>query len=267
MPSRLHKFVSIAILIFLVIGLHYFGCLNWLENFLRSIVSPLSKKVYSLEISINGQGEKFNSVDDLERAYQSAMEALLSERSENVKQQLLEQENVELRAQLKFVQAKKINSIGAEVIGKNIDPVGNTLIINRGKESGVILGDPVIVGDGIIIGKIARVEENLSIIRLINDNQSKIAATVMNKDKNLGIIEGGYGISVQMNYIPQNETINVGEIVVTSGLEADILRGLLIGTIEAVEKEAYQPFQKAMVKPFVNLDKIRLVSVILSTMQ
>lgn len=254
-------------LVFLIIGLHYLGYLNWLENFLRKLVSPVSQGIYSLEIAVNGEVEKFDSVDDLKKAYQSAVEAILSERSKSVKQQLLEDDVAELRTQLKFIQEKKIATMGAEVIGKNIDPIGNTLIINRGKESGIASGDPVIVGEGIIIGKIARVEENLSIVRLLNDNQSKIAATIINQDKSLGIIEGGYGISVQMNYIPQNEVINVGETVVTSGLEGNISRGLLIGTIEAVKKEAYQPFQKAMVKPFVNLDKIRLVSVILNNPQ
>lgn len=264
MPAKFRTFISITTLVFLVIGLHYLGYLNWLENFLRSLVSPVSQKIYSLEVAINGQTENFNSVEDLKKAYQSSMAELLTERSENVKQQLLEEENAELKTQLKFVQAKKVTSVGAEVIGKNIDPVGNTLVINRGRESGIAPEDPVIVGEGIVVGKIARVEANLSVVRLLNDNQSKVAATIMNQDKSLGIIEGGYGISVQMNYIPQNETVNVGDVVVTSGLEGNILRGLMVGTIEAVEKEAYQPFQKAMVKPFVNLDKIRLVSVILN---
>jgi len=51
---------------------------------------------------------------------------------------------------------------------------------------------------------------------------------------------------------------------VTSGLEKGIPQGLLIGTVEAIEKEAYQPFQKAILNPLANLDKITLVSVLIN---
>jgi rod shape-determining protein MreC len=65
-----------------------------------------------------------------------------------------------------------------------------------------------------------------------------------------------------MNYIPQNEIIKVGDMVITSGLEENVPSGLLIGVIEAVEKEAYQPFQKAVITPSVDLTKIKQVLVI-----
>ena len=264
MSSKRRTLFSISILIFFVILLHYVGALGWLENLLRKITSPLSGEVYSLSVAIGGEEEKFASVEDLKMAYRSAVENLLSNRAVDARLQLLEQENQELRTQLNFIQAKKFKSIGADVIGKNIDPVGNTLIINRGTESGIIIDSAVVTGEGILVGKVVKIDKGVSIVRLINDNQSKIAATVLNQEKSLGVVEGGYGISVQMNYIPQNETINVGETIITSGLEGNVPRGLLIGTIEAVEKEAHQPFQKAMIKPFASLEKIRQVSIILS---
>ena len=54
----------------------------------------------------------------------------------------------------------------------------------------------------------------------------------------------------------------MNDSVVTSGLESGIPRGLLIGKVEAVEKEAYQPFQKAVLTSLINLEKISLVSII-----
>jgi rod shape-determining protein MreC len=68
-----------------------------------------------------------------------------------------------------------------------------------------------------------------------------------------------------MTFIPQNETITPGDVIVTSGLEPLIPRGLTIGTIEAVEKEAYQPFQKAVLTPLASLNKLRVVSVLLTS--
>lgn len=251
MRSKRKTFFSILVLIILVIVSHFFGLLNPLENFLRDIVSPGSNLMYGLSVKMGGEENK-------------CADELLKNKTAETALQLAQEENNELRAQSRFLKKQKWQTVGADVTGKNIDTLGNTLIINRGSRDGVKENDPVIIHDGILIGKIARVEEKISVIRLINDNQSKFAATIMNTDRSLGLIEGGYGISVQMNYIPQNETINIGETIITSGLEDNVPRGLLIGAIETVEKEAYQPFQKAIVKPLADLNKINLVSVIIS---
>jgi len=181
---------------------------------------------------------------------------------EAARQKLLEEENQELRAQLNFLQSRAYQSIGADVIGKSVDPLRQTRWINRGAVHGVALGQPVVVQAGVLAGKIIQVEETAALVQLLTDHQSRVAATVANRDQSLGIIEGGYGISIRLNFIPQHETVPVGEMVVTSGLEPEIPRGLVIGTIEAVEKEAYQPFQQASVTPLIKGGKIRVVSVI-----
>ena len=166
---------------------------------------------------------------------------------------------------MSFIQESNYNSIGAIVIGKSIEPSRNSIIINRGKVDGIKIGYPVISDSGVLVGKIIRVEEKISIVELINDQQSKVAATVMNNERSIGIVEGGYGLSIQMNFIPQNEFIPTGETIVTSGLEKNIPYGLLIGTVEAVEKEAYQPFQRAIISPIINLERIKIVSVLINT--
>lgn len=251
MRSKRKTFFSILVLIVLVIICHFFGLLNSMENLLRDIVSPGSNLLYGLSMKINAQDDK-------------CFDELLKTKITETTLQLVKEENDELRAQSRFLQKQKWQTVGADVTGKNIDTLGNTLIINRGARDGIKENNPVIIHDGILVGKIARVEEKISVIRLINDNQSKFAATIINNDKSLGLIEGGYGISVQMNFIPQNESVNIGETIITSGLEDEVPRGLLVGIIETVEKEAYQPFQKAIVKPLADLNKINLVSVIIS---
>ncbi len=242
-------FLSISFIILIVIVSHYLGWLKPMEYFLRALVKPSTQAIYSLSIKVNGGEEKFDSCEDLRQI-------------DKVQLKLLTDENTELRKQLNFVKTSAFKTIGADVIGKNIDPLGNTLIINRGGNDGIEINDPAIVNNGLLVGKIVKIEKDISIVRLINDNQSKIAAKVVNNDHSLGLVEGGYGISVRLDYVPQNETINNGDIIVTSGLEEKMPAGLLIGTIEAIEKEAYQPFQRAILTPFANLEKILKISVI-----
>ena len=91
------------------------------------------------------------------------------------------------------------------ILGQNSDSAEKMVIIDVGNEAGIKLGQPVVAGDGILVGTIAKIEKDIAMVRLINDNQSKIAATILNRDGSLGIVEGSYGLSVRMNFIPRNE--------------------------------------------------------------
>ncbi len=183
--------------------------------------------------------------------------------TEDTKIRVLEEENSSLREQLKFFAGTQ-KHVGADVIGRDLDPLGTTIIINQGARAGIELNRPVIVGNGLLIGKIARVNETTSVVRLLSDFESSVGATVANREKSLGVVEGGFGLAVRLDLIPQNEVIKPGDAVITSGLEAEIPRGLMIGTVEVIEKKPQEPFQQAVLKPAADLHSINAVSVILS---
>ncbi len=262
--SRTKKVIGISSVIIVVILLHIFGALTPVENLFRRILTPGSKALYQWSITLGGTEQSFDSVEALQAAYTDAQEELIERDIQEAELFSLRNENEQLREQLSFFASSSVTHIGAEVIGKNIEPLGSTLVIDRGVQDGIQIGHPVIVRGGILIGTIVQSYDDSAVVKLLNDNQSKVAATITNRDKSIGLIEGGYGISIRMNFIPQNEQIFVGDLVITSGLTEAIPKGLLIGKIETVEKEAYQPFQEAIVTPAVDLNKIDLVSVILS---
>lgn len=259
---RLKTFLSISSILLITILFHFLGFILPIENFLRSIIEPNSKILYNVSIKIRDQGLPFASADEFLNSYNTLKTENESNKQKAVQYDILREENFQLRKQLNFFTSTTFSHVGAEVIGKNIEPLANTLVLSRGMKDGVEVGNPVVALDGILIGKIFRVENDISIARLINDHQSKVAATVMNMSKSIGLVEGGYGISVRMNFVPQNELIAPGDTVITSGLEKEVPRGLIIGTVQTVEKEAYQPFQKAVLTPGVELDKVFVVSII-----
>jgi rod shape-determining protein MreC len=178
---------------------------------------------------------------------------------------LILQENDELRQQLKYSRTVNFTTVGGDVIVRNEQGSNGSLIINKGATDGISAGDPVIVDNGLLVGKISHVELRSAIVQLLTDNKSKIAATVMNNQKSIGVVEGGYEISVQMNLIPQHELVSIGDMIITSGLETQIPRGLLIGRVEAIKKEIYQPFQQAVLTPLAPLESLTTVLVITHT--
>jgi len=215
-------------------------------------------------VQIKDNYEFFKNKEQFFNAYRSA-QLSLQQRDENEAQlKLLLDENETLKQQLGFKEKNKRNSILATVIGNNLEGTEKTIIIDRGEKEGIKIGDPAIVDEGILVGEVVKVENDISIVRLLSDNQSKIAATIINKEKSLGVVEGGYGLSVKMNFIPRNEAVQIGDLVVTSGLEENIPRGLLIGKVAAIENEAYQPFQQAVLTPSSDYDRFVYLSIILS---
>lgn len=177
---------------------------------------------------------------------------------------LLTTENNELRKLLDFKKTQPQKLATANVISKEINNAGQLVIIDQGETSGIRVGDPVVIQNGILIGKIITTQSGSSVVRLITDNQSKVAVTILGQNQTIGVLEGGFGISLTIKFIPRNESVTVGTIVVSSGQEERMPRGLLLGTISAVENEAYQPFQQAILTPAANLTKLQTVGVLTS---
>lgn len=258
------NYFFLGFIFILLVFFHYLGWLNPIEYGARFLLIPVATKINQWRIaSQNSYNYFFN-----QRVMAEEHDKCLSKNQDfavaDAQLKNLEKENSELRKQLNFFHRRNFTAVTADVVGQNSDIVERMVIINVGETAGIKLGQPVISGDGILVGTIAKVEKSISMVRLINDNQSKIAATILNKDGSLGVVEGGYGLSVRMNFIPRNETVLIGDKIITSGLEQAIPRGLLIGEVAVAENESYQPFQQAVLITAIELSKLTIVSVLIS---
>ena len=262
---KTRNYLFLAFILILITSFHYLGWLNFIERSARALIIPISTKITHWRVSSQDFfGSYFSNKDILVDSYNKCLVKNQGIEISDVKMRDLEQENNELRKQLGFFHRRNFTHVTADVVGLNTDNVEKMIIINAGEKDGLKNDQPVIAGDGIIVGTIAKVEKDIAMVRLINDNQSKIAATLLNKDSSLGVVEGGYGLSIKMNFIPRNEVVLVGDKVITSGLEENIPRGLLIGEVSVAENEAYQPFQQAVLTPAIDLSKLFIVSVLIS---
>lgn len=264
MTTRKKTLVYFIIIIILVVILNFFGLLN---PFKRA-VSFLAQNTVG---RINVFGEYFEYKKELNKEKidlildnQRLEESLLQNHVDKTQLTLLEEENKNLRDQLLFFQRSSNLHVGATVIGRTVDPLGTIITIDKGSTDNIFIGNPVIISSGILIGEIISTLPETSMVRLINDNNSKIGAMIMNGEKSIGLVEGGYGLGVHMNFIPQNEVVVPGDIIVTSGLTEGMPRGLIIGKVEVIEKQPHEPFQQAILNPLADLSHLTAVSVITS---
>jgi len=171
-------------------------------------------------------------------------------RAENAALRGLRTENDELRAALDFRTDGKDDLVTARVIARTSDDIFHGLVIDRGEEDGVRAGQPVVAGDGVIVGKVRSVRARTASVMLLTDTKSRLAITVHDETGTVGVLEGERGLGMRVTLIPASAKIAPGDPVTTSGLEPGVRRGLVIGTVDQVIKNAQDPFQSATVVPF-----------------
>lgn len=173
----------------------------------------------------------------------------------------LKKENEDLRKQLELLPKKKYSIITADVIGHSSDGAREVLIINRGLKDGIREEMPVVVNEGVIVGKIDKAEEFTSNLVLVTDVEFKLAAGIPGTTAQ-GLVRGARGLDVVIEDIPRDVSLNIGDKVVTTGLDGIFPPDLLIGTVRTVEAPGNEIFQSANLSPAVDPRKLRIVGVI-----
>jgi len=163
----------------------------------------------------------------------------------------LEKENKMLREALGLGLRNEFRLELAEIIGKDADR--NSIIIDKGLESGISEGLFVITSQKVLVGKIEEVHQNYSRVLLIFDKESFFEAKISGGGAS-GLIKGLGGSRVLFDLIPKDKEIKEGDLIVSGKF--------LIGSVKKVEKIDVNPFQKAEISPLLdisNLDGIFIV--------
>lgn len=182
---------------------------------------------------------------------------------------LLEAENQQLKAEnkklsniLKLKENIKLKNIKcyASVIGANNDGFIHYYLIDKGEKDGVEVGDGVIA-DGYVLGRIINIYDTVSKVQLLTDEKSSIS--VKNERTNVvGILSGkGYNQCL-INYVPKEEDMAVGDIIVTSSLGKSFPEGIKVGIITEVNRKVDTLSMLIKMKPFVNVFTISEVAII-----
>lgn len=227
---------------------------------LRPII-PLQRAIGHLITQGSGLLQAVREWGSLEARNRELEELVDRLMSENVRLREAEIENVTLRQQLDFKQANpSYKLLAAEVIGQ--DPSGflHYLIIDRGTEDGVAEGMPVATAAG-LVGRISEVYSHSAKVLLITDASSSVNALIQSS-RATGVVQGGMGHGLVMRYIQQGERVDVGDMVLTSGLGGNFPKRLVIGQVTAVKQQDIEMFQEVEVRPAVDFSRLEMLIVI-----
>lgn len=181
---------------------------------------------------------------------------------ENARLRSTAQEAEELRTLIDYQTRSRTELVAAAVIGRPTDIGTDALLIDRGSDDGIASGMAVIAGDGFYLGVVRSTGPTTAVVLLATDSRHRVAGMLQNGTRTVGAIEGGRGLGMAMRFIPQDERMDVGQLVITSGLDPAIPRGLIIGRVERITHAPQEPFQTAVVSPMVAADRQSVIAII-----
>jgi rod shape-determining protein MreC len=242
--------------------LHVTGLLLPVETLVRASLAPLSTGATSIG---TGLSQKFTRDLTAEqcREHASDLETRLSGVSvDYVRLKALEEENEVLRKTLGYLQKQGYDAVMGRVISRSGVPEKSVIMIDRGTNDGLENGMAVIVGDGIFIGKITGIQERTATVTLLSDEQSRVAIAKAGQRKLIGLAEGRGNWTAVATLIPQQESLEPNDVLVTSGTEGKIPPNLVVGLVNKIEGEPTDPFKNAAIELLAPLEYVEVVAVL-----
>ncbi len=186
---------------------------------------------------------------------------------------LLEQEIIGLREQvtetgilaalLDFARSQpESRYLAGRVIGRDVSPFLRSIWIGVGSDDGVSHGMPVVTNQG-LVGRVVEIFPTVSRVQLITDPQSKVNVRLQDSRAE-GSLEAELSGELHVEMISQEKTINLDELVLTSGLGGNYPSDIPIGQVLSIHKRDYELFQEATVQSSVDFFNLEIVLVITS---
>lgn len=150
--------------------------------------------------------------------------------------------------------------IAATVIGREISPFMQYIIIDRGTNHGLRYGMPVVTQQG-LVGRIDAVIAGAARVKLITDSTSVVNIRL----KSAGIeaqLTGSLTGDVSLDMIPLDINVEPGDVILTSGLGGNFPANVFVGQVLSTQRDANELFQTASVQPIVPFDSISAVLVV-----
>ena len=163
-----------------------------------------------------------------------------------------------LEVLLQFKQQVPSETIPARVISSGGGDNAKMVVIDRGREAGLAPDMPVITPDG-IVGKVLRVFPFASQVLLVTDGNSGVA-TLLESSRLHGILKGQNKALGTLAYVLNDEKVEIGEKLFTSGEDQIYPKGLPVGVV--VEARPGAAFQEIQVQPFAKINRLEEVLVI-----
>lgn len=256
-PSlQIRLILAIVLALGVIIADSRLGMFSQIRTYMDTAVSPF----YFISNGPRELLDKFSQMlatrDQLGRENRALHQELLLKNSELLMLGQYKQENARLRELLGSPLRQDEQKMVTQVISRANDPYSDQVVIDKGSLNGVYEGQPVISDKG-VVGQVVAVAKMTSRVLLICDTSHALPIQVLRND--IRVIAAGNGCSddLQLEHLPANIDIRVGDVLVTSGLGGRFPEGYPVGVVSAVKLDTQRAYTVIQARPMAGLQRLR----------
>ncbi len=231
----------------------------------RSLANHLVEPVYHVVDwpvhALRGVFGFFQSSQTLRHENEQLRVELLQQQGSLQRLEALSGENTRLRALVDSTVGQRFTFQFAELIEVDLDPFSHKVIIDRGIDKGIVVGQAVIDGAG-VMGQVEDVSLHVSTVRLISDPNH--ALPVQFNRTGLRSVAFGLGTTAYLSLptVPLQADVREGDLLVTSGLGERFPAGYPVAIVASIDRREGQTFARVLATPLAALDRGREVLLI-----
>ena len=240
---------------------------NAISSGVGSAINPLQKVVYSINDKIKGTLDFFLNFSKIKQENEELTKENIELQNKLLEYDTLKEENDRLREVLNFKNSKDNYSyVGTNIIGYSGESFSNGYIIDKGESDGILKG-MVVISDKGLVGQVTSTGSNWAIVESLLNENIAVSVMVNSTRETTGILEGyvtrsNSGLTKVTN-LPLDSEIKEGDVIVTSGLGQIYPKEIRIGEVISVESDEIKSMKTAIVKPYVDFDKLEDLFIII----
>ena len=256
-PSlQLRLFLAVIVAIGIIVADSRVGSFTQIRNYMDTAVSPFYFLANGPRQILDSVAETLASRQQLEQENKALQRELFLKNSELLMLGQYRQENARLRELLGSPLRQDEQKMVTQVISTGTDPYTDQVVIDKGSVNGVYEGQPVISDKG-VVGQVIAVGQMTSRVLLICDASHALPIQVLRND--IRVIAAGNGCTedLQLEHLPGNTDIRVGDVLVTSGLGGRFPEGYPVGVVSSVKVDTQRAYTVIQARPTAGLQRLR----------
>ncbi|OCG38701.1 rod shape-determining protein MreC [Gilliamella sp. Fer2-1] len=255
-PLSVQLFTSLALaLILIVLDINY-RPFKEIRYYLDTIISPLYYVSDAPKSSFDSLYEMSKTREALIDENAKLHETLLQQKNDLLLLDHLKHENARLRELLGSPLRHDEHKMAAQVLLTDTNPYVYQFVVNKGKQDGVYVGQPVVDEKG-IIGQIYETAQSTSRAILVCDYQHAIPVQVQRNDIGMIAVGNGCNNDLILEFMPNNVDIKVGDVLVTSGLDGRFPEGYPVAIVSSVKLDLTDSTPIISATPTADLKRLR----------
>ncbi|MGI4719126.1 MAG: rod shape-determining protein MreC [Janthinobacterium lividum] len=262
-PARVKAIVFALISIVLLVVDARYHTLGAVRQVAATVLYPLQMAALMPREALGNMAGYFSSISTLQREVRDLKTQQLAQARVLQQAQYQMAENAQLRRLMDARQHLPLQAQLTEILYDARDPSTRRIVIDRGSRDKVVPGLPVIDHAG-VVGQVTRVFPFTSEVTLLTDKDQAIPVQVLRSGlRSIAYGRGQSGL-MDLRFVVANADIQVGDVLVTSGLDGMYPAGLAVAKVVQVENVAAGAFGRVVCQPLGGIDRNRQLLIIMS---